>query len=96
MALLGSLLAEEHRHPPLLERFRTRLVAPRRAMLTAAVRDGIAEGDLPPATDPEITVNLLIGSFYARYVSRGSIPPNWARRALEQVWPSDAARMHAR
>ena len=96
MALLGTLLAEEHRNAQLIGRFRTRLVAPRRALLTAVVREAIVEGDLPPATDAEIIVNLLIGSFYARYVSRGSIPRNWAVRALEQVWPLDAARMHTR
>jgi hypothetical protein len=30
---------------------------------------------------------MLIGSFYARYVSHGTIPANWSRRVLAQLWP---------
>ena len=43
MAILGSLLAEEERHPELLGLFKTRLVEPRRALL----RQALAAGDLP-------------------------------------------------
>ena len=87
MPLLGMLLAEESRHPELLERFRTRLVKPRRAMLAEAVKDGVAAGELPPDTEVDAVVNMLIGSFYARHIARGTIPRDWARRALAQVWP---------
>jgi hypothetical protein len=36
MAILGSLLAEEERHPELLHLFKTRLVEPRRALHCAS------------------------------------------------------------
>jgi AcrR family transcriptional regulator len=87
MPLLGMLLAEESRHPELLERFRSRLVKPRRATLAEAVKEGVATGELPPDTEVDAVVNMLIGSFYARHVARGVIPRDWARRVLAQVWP---------
>jgi AcrR family transcriptional regulator len=87
LALLGTLLSEEERSPELLERFRTRLVGPRRAMLADALKAGVASGDLAATTDVDAAVSMLIGSFYARYISHGRIQRNWARRVLDQLWP---------
>ena len=87
MAVLGSILAEEHRHPVLLELFQQRLSAPRRAMLNAALTRGIEAGDLPRSFDAEAAVNMLIGSFYARYISGQPIPVDWPRRVLALIWP---------
>ena len=47
MATLGSILAEENRHPLLLERFRQRLVEPRRERTRQALLAGAAQGQLP-------------------------------------------------
>lgn len=87
MALLGTLLAEEARQPELVERFRERLARPRRQALREALQLGIAVGELADDLDVEVAVNMLIGSFYARYVSHGTIPANWSRRVLAQLWP---------
>jgi AcrR family transcriptional regulator len=87
MAILGSLLAEEHREPGLLSRFRRRLVRPRRALLRRALAEGVDAGDLPPGLDVDGAANLLIGSFYGRYISGDPIPRDWARRVLLIVWP---------
>jgi len=87
MALLATLLAEEARRPELIERFRERLAKPRRRALREALRLGIAAGELANDLDLDVAVNMLIGSFYARYVSHGTIPANWSRRALAQLWP---------
>lgn len=87
MALLGTLLAEESRTPELLERFRERLSRPRRKALREALKAGVEAGELPPRLDLDVTANLLLGAFYARYVGHGSIPRNWPRRVLAQVWP---------
>ncbi len=87
MALLGTLLVEETRTPELLKRFRSRMVNARRSMLTEAIQEGIATGELPADTDPDVAVNALLGSFYARYVALGRTPRNWPRRALQQIWP---------
>lgn len=87
MALLGTLLAEEARQPELIDRFRERLARPRRQALRDALAAGIAAGELADDLDLDVAVNMLIGSFYARHVSHGTIPANWSRRALEQLWP---------
>lgn len=87
MPLLGTLLAEEGRHPELIGRFRASLVKPRRAMLADAIADGVREGELPRDTEVEAVVNMLIGSFYARHIARGAIPRDWAARVLRQTWP---------
>jgi AcrR family transcriptional regulator len=87
MAILGTLLAEEHRHPELIEIFRTRLAGPRRALLRHALTDGITTGDLPPSADPDILANMLLGSFYARYIATSDLPADWPQRTLASVWP---------
>ena len=87
MALLGTLLAEERRHPELLEVFRTRVAGPRRALLRQALADGIRAGELPPSADPDVLTTMLIGSFYARYLIGSDLPAYWAQRTLHSVWP---------
>src|ERR1700733_9164465 len=79
MATLGSILSEEHRNPLLLERFRTRLLQPRRAMLRHALADGVSAGQLPRALDIDAATNMLIGSFLPRYLRRAPTPKDLAR-----------------
>jgi AcrR family transcriptional regulator len=87
MPLLGTLLAEEGRHPELIERFRIRLVKPRRELLREALSEGVAAGELPDDLNVDAVVNMLIGSFYGRYVAAATIPRDWPARVLRQVWP---------
>jgi AcrR family transcriptional regulator len=83
LAILGSLLAEEERHPELLQLFKTRLVEPRRALL----RQALAAGDLPDSADLDALTSMLIGSFYGRYVTIAGIPDDWPDRVLSAIWP---------
>jgi AcrR family transcriptional regulator len=85
LAILGSLLAEEERHPELLRLFKTRLVEPRRALL----RQALAAGDLPDSADLDALTSMLIGSFYGRYVTIAGIPDDWPDRVLSAIWPPD-------
>jgi AcrR family transcriptional regulator len=87
MALVGSLLMEERRHPELLEIFRTQLAGPRRALLRQALADAAAAGELAVSTDSDALASMLIGSFYARYLVASDIPADWAERSLRLVWP---------
>ncbi len=91
LAILGSLLAEEERHPELLEEFKTRLVEPRRALL----RQALAAGDLPAYADLDALTSMLIGSFYARYVTSAGIPDDWPDRVLSVIWPPDISPARA-
>ena len=85
MAILGSLLAEEARHPELLQLFKTRLVEPRRAML----RQALAAGPFSPSADLDALVSMLIGSFYGRYITVAGIPEDWPQRILSTIWPPE-------
>jgi AcrR family transcriptional regulator len=92
LAILGSLLVEEERHPELLRLFKTRLVEPRRALL----RQALAAGDLPESSDLDALTSMLIGSFYGRYVTVDGIPDDWPARVLGAVWPREALTTPAR
>jgi len=87
MAVVGSLLAEERRHPELLAAFRSRLAEPRRAALREVLAEGISCGELPDSADPDVLAGMLTGSFYARYIATSDIPEDWAEQTLRQVWP---------
>jgi AcrR family transcriptional regulator len=90
LAIVGTLLAEERRHPELLGAFRSRLVEPRRALLRDALADAVEAGQLPRSADPEALASMLIGSFYARYLADSVIPDDWAERTLRQAWPDQS------
>jgi AcrR family transcriptional regulator len=87
MALVGTLLVEECRYPELLAIFRENLAGPRRALLRQALSDGAAAGQLAVPADLDALTNMLIGSFYARYLSTSDIPADWAERSLRLIWP---------
>jgi AcrR family transcriptional regulator len=87
LAILGSLLTEEERHPELLRLFKTRLVEPRRALL----RHALAAGDLPESADLDALTSMLIGSFYGRYLTIAGIPDDWPERVLSAIWPHDTS-----
>lgn len=87
LAILGTLLAEEERHPELLNLFKTRIVEPRRALL----RQALAAGDLPDFADLDALTSMLVGSFYARYVTIAGIPDDWPNRVLSAIWPPDTS-----
>jgi AcrR family transcriptional regulator len=88
MAVVGTLLAEERRHPELLAAFRSRLAEPRRAALRRALAEGISSGELRASADPDVLANMLIGAFYARYIATSDLPDDWAEQTLQHVWPA--------
>jgi AcrR family transcriptional regulator len=87
LAILGSLLAEEERHPELLRLFKTRLVEPRRALL----RQALAAGGFPESADLDVLTSMLIGSFYGGYLTIAGIPDDWPDSVLSAIWPHDTS-----
>ena len=94
LAILGSLLAEEERHPELLQLFKVRIVEPRRALLRQALAAGAASGGLPNGADLDALISMLIGSFYGRYVTVAGIPDDWPQRVLSAVWPPEGGETY--
>jgi AcrR family transcriptional regulator len=90
LAMLGTVLAEEHHTPELVARFRDRLLRPRRARLLAILEAGRASGQVRADADLDAAVNLLVGSFYARYLTGDGVPRSWPDRVVGVVWPGVA------
>jgi AcrR family transcriptional regulator len=86
MAMIGTLLAEERHTPELLALFRERVLAGRRRMLRGVLEIAAGRGEIPQDADIDAAVNLLVGSFYARYLSGDRIGPDWPERVVRVVW----------
>jgi AcrR family transcriptional regulator len=91
-AIRCALLAEERRHPELLEHFRQRIEEPVRELLLQALAQGVHDGQLRPALDLEAAVSLLIGSFYAGHQQPRQTPHDWAESILGVIWPPASSR----
>jgi AcrR family transcriptional regulator len=85
MAMIGTVLTEEARIPDLIRLFRERIVAPRRAGLLAILEAARDRGELGAATDLDAAVNMLVGSFYAKYLTGEGIPTDWPERAADTI-----------
>lgn len=88
MAMVGALLAEEERHPELLERFREQVIRPRRARLRRILADGQERGEIRAGLDLDVAVSALVGCFYSRYLSGDPFPAGWSRDLVATLWPS--------
>jgi AcrR family transcriptional regulator len=85
MAMIGTLLAEERHTPELLDLFRRRIVGPRRRGLLAILRQAQDRREFRAGADLEAAVNLLVGSFYARYLTGEGVPADWPERVVKTV-----------
>jgi AcrR family transcriptional regulator len=85
MAMIGSVLAEEHATPELLSLFRERVVEPRRAEVREVLEHAQERGELREDGDLEAAVNMLIGSYYARYLAGDPIPEDWPEAVVRTI-----------
>ena len=91
LATIGTVLVEEDRTPELLAVFREQMVRPRRRMLWAILDAARAAGELRPEADLDAAVSLLVGSFYAQYLTGDGIGDEWPERIVGVVWDGLAA-----
>ncbi len=87
-ALLGTVLAEEHRHPELLALLRERVILPRRAEIRAALERGVERGEVKPTMDFDLAVDVLTGPIFTRRIAVGEFSADWSDRLLDHVWPT--------
>lgn len=85
MALIGVLLAEEKAAPALIGLFRKRITKRRRKLISDALEAGASRGEFHPGADLDAAVNLLVGSFYAKYLADGRVPRDWPTRVVRTV-----------
>jgi hypothetical protein len=70
----------------------------RPALLRAALATGVADGEVADTADLDALTAMLVGSFYARYLTIAGIPDDWPARVLSVLWPSPSGPsgiMHA-
>jgi AcrR family transcriptional regulator len=85
MAMLGTMLAEEHDTPELLELFRERLVAPRRRELRAVLEAARARGELRAGASVDAAVNALVGGLLARYLAGDALGGRFVTTLVDTV-----------
>jgi AcrR family transcriptional regulator len=85
MAMLGTMLAEEHDTPELLRLFRERLVAPRRRELRAVLEAARARGELRDRANVEVAVNALVGGLLARYLAGDALGGRFVTTLVDTV-----------
>lgn len=85
MAMIGSVLAEEHATPELLMLFRERVVEPRRRELSEVLEHARERDELREEADAEAAVNMLVGSYYAQYLAGGSFPDDWPEAVVGTI-----------
>jgi AcrR family transcriptional regulator len=85
MAMVGTVLAEEHDTPQLLAYFRRHVIEPRRAMLRDVLARGRERGDLRPDADIEMGAQMLVGAYYAQYLAGTPFRQGWEERVVNAV-----------
>ncbi len=92
MAMIGSVLAEEHATPELLSLFRKRVVEPRRDEVREVLEHARERGELREEAEVEAAVNMLIGSYYAQYLAGDPFPDSWPEAVVDTVLDGLALR----
>ncbi len=83
MAMLGTVLAEEHETPELLALYREHVVRPRRHMVRTVLARARARDEFRDEVDIETAINMLIGSYYAHYLADTPVPADWPERTTD-------------
>lgn len=83
--VLGSMLSEPD--PELLELHRARVIAPRAQAATTLLVRGQERGEIRADANPRLTLEMMIGSFFARHIAgREMEPEEWAAAVVETLW----------
>lgn len=86
VGLIGGLIAEQDRHPELIEAFRERILLPRRAIVRSIIERGQTRGQIRADLDPEAALELMAGPFLARVFAGLDTGPRWRQDAFETWW----------
>ncbi len=91
VALAGTLLVEQRKHPELLDQFRDGMLNPRRDQIAASLDRGKQRGEVRADLDVTVAVDALMGSFIYHSLAAGRPPKGWSERVVDTLWPSFAA-----
>jgi len=85
MATLGTVMAEEHETPELLDLFRERLERPRRRELRAVLEAARHRGELRPGAHLDVAVAALVGAFVGRHLAGDAISGRFVSTLADTV-----------
>lgn len=86
VGLIGGLIAEQVRHPDLIEAFRQSVLLPRRAIARGLIERGQERGDVRTDIAAEAALDLLAGPFLARVFAGLDTGPHWRESAFATWW----------
>ena len=86
VGLIGGLIAEQERHPELIEAFRRHVLLPRRAIAQAAIERGQARGDIRSDLPAVALLDLLAGPLLARAFAGEDTGHAWREQAFDIWW----------
>jgi AcrR family transcriptional regulator len=85
MSLVGAML-QETADPGVVDRYQTRVIAPRRARIMGILRDAQRLQLIDRDADLDVAVTMCTGSWYGRALAGDMPPPDWPRRTAALVW----------
>jgi AcrR family transcriptional regulator len=86
VGLIGGLIAEQDRHPELIEAFRQTILLPRRATVRSIIERGQTRGEIRRDIDSEAALELMAGPFLARAFAGLDTGARWRQAAFETWW----------
>jgi AcrR family transcriptional regulator len=86
VGLIGGLIAEQERHPELIDAFRRSVLLPRRAVGRALIERGQRRGEIRRDIHAEAALDLFVGPFLARVFAGLDTGPDWRKRAFATWW----------
>lgn len=92
VGLIGGLIAEQRRHPELIDAFRRSVLLPRRAIGQALIERGQQRGDIRSDIRAQAALDLFAGPFLARVFAGLDTGPRWRRQAFATWWDLIAER----
>ena len=84
--LLGTVLAEETRHPDLLAAYRFKAVWPRRKLFRVVLERALRRGEIRKDVDLDAVVDLLWGAAIAHYAWGTGREEGFVGGVLEVIW----------
>jgi AcrR family transcriptional regulator len=87
LSMVGTML-QETTDASVAQRYRARVVAPRRQRIRFILEQAQLLGLIDTAADLELAVTLGTGSWYARCLAGEPVPQDWPSRTAALVWRS--------
>src|SRR3954452_5311384 len=83
LAMVGNVLAEERHTPELLERFRERILEPRRQELRGVLERARERGAVARGANLDAALHMLMGAYYAQYLAGDPFVMRWPEAEVD-------------